>query len=333
MKVDKALEQFYHDVNEGKFKPIYILHGEDDFLIEKNKKYLKSSILSQGTEEFNFQIITNLGKNSDNFYDSYNQLPMMATHRLIEISEIDDSSATILLDILKNPNPSTIICISASDVDLKKKSIQELFKKSFVLEFRKPFENQVTYWVKYLAQEHKIEIEDGAIDLIHERLGNNLRVIEKELIKLKEFAGNRAIGEHDVETLVADQVQSSIFKLIDQWNSQDLKSQWTIVEKYIVDDETRFSFYNLLIRHYRIVLSIKVAISSKRPIDSVLSEFRIKSYHADSYIKFAKKLSAEQIIDRIQHIENLISISKKNPHLAPSFAVMNLDMNFGVDHR
>ncbi len=323
MKPNPIFEQFYADLEERKLKPFYFLYGDEEFLLNKNYNYLVSQLLVESAKEFNFHVFDSQNFNAESFLDSYNMYPMMSSHRLIivkDLESISDSEFSAIDEIFKNPNPTTITVFVSLQADKKKKIFTQVSKYSYNLEFKKPFENQISYWIKYMCKERAIDISDSACDILHFKIGSNLRSIDKEIQKLKDYVGiKNRIDENDVELVVTDQLRSTLFQYIDQWAERDPARQLKIIEMLGQLGESEFGFLSLLTRHFRILYTLKAHIETKRPKDDFIRETRTPIFFYDKYQKQARGWTLAELENQLTEIYKISNQIKQNGDLSRAY--------------
>lgn len=319
----QVFEQFYADIENGKLKPFYFFSGEEEFLLNRNYNFLINRLLDETGKEFNFNVFDAQNLTAESFLDSYNMYPMMSPYRVLVIKDLESISDTLfssLDDIFKNPNPSSIVIFISHHVDKKKKMYASVNKNAYVLEFKKPFENQISYWIKYLCKERQIDITDSACDILHFKMGTNLRALDKEIQKLIDFVGSKKrIEESDVETVVTDQVRSTLFQYIDQWSERDLLKQLKIIEQLDRSGESEFGFLSLLARHFRILYTLKSYVEARRPKDEFLRETRTPPYYYDKYLKQSRHWSLQDLENQLTMIYEVSNKIKQDVELTKSY--------------
>lgn len=316
----QVFEQFYSDLENGKLKPFYFFSGEEEFLLNKNYNFLVNRLLDETSREFNFNVFDSQNFNAEMFLDSYNMYPMMSQHRLLVIKDLEsisDSTFSSIDEIFKTPNPSSIVIFLSNQVDKKKKMYTTLGKHAYVLEFKKPFENQISYWIKYLCKEREIDITDSACDVLHFKIGTNLRTLDKEIQKLIDYVGaKKLIEEADVELVVTDQVRSTLFQYIDQWAERDTLKQLKVIEQLDQGGGSEFGFLSLLARHFRILHMLKAYSEARRSRDEFLRETRTPPYFYDKYLKQSRHWSIEDLEDLINTIYSVSNKVKQESDIA-----------------
>ena len=78
-----------------------------------------------------------------------------------------------------------------------------------------PVREGLAVWIKNQAQEKGSGIAPAAVRLLADLVGNNLWSLDRELEKLSLFCGGRNIEESDVQEMVAQVREASIFNAVD----------------------------------------------------------------------------------------------------------------------
>ena len=93
--------------------------------------------------------------------------------------------------------------------------LQLLRPLSDVQELATPNGEALARWIKESAQQKGVSISPAAIRHLSELVGNDLWTLDRELEKLSLYASGRGIEESDVEELVSQVREASIFAAVD----------------------------------------------------------------------------------------------------------------------
>ncbi|HEY0896430.1 MAG TPA: DNA polymerase III subunit delta [Sphingobacteriaceae bacterium] len=185
------------DLKNRKFKPVYLLHGEEPFYIDKISEYVEKSILSEAERGFNQTVF--YGKDADliSILNAAKRFPMMSDYQVILVKEAqdlkwgkegDDSKKGFdpLLAYLENPAPTTILVFAYKygKFDKRKKSYKAFEKKGVVFESAPIYDNKLPAWTEDFVKEKGYRMGPQASALLAEYLGNDLSKIANELEKL-----------------------------------------------------------------------------------------------------------------------------------------------------
>ena len=82
---DRYMKHIKEDIKSGNFHPIYLLYGEEDYLVRNYKEQLIQAIT--GGDEMNFSSYQGEGIDFNELMDTANTLPFFAEYRLILLED------------------------------------------------------------------------------------------------------------------------------------------------------------------------------------------------------------------------------------------------------
>ena len=171
------------------FAPIYFLHGEESYYIDKITNFIENNVLSEDQKAFNQTILYGKEGNHLQVLDAARRFPIMAEKQVIVIKEAQEMKDLIQLEkyILK-PMPTTILVIvyKHKKFDKRTKFAKALksSKNTVVFESKKLYDNQIADWANQHLKEKGYTLAPDASELIAEYLGTSLSKIANELSKL-----------------------------------------------------------------------------------------------------------------------------------------------------
>ena len=183
---------------------VYFFYGDEDFNIDLELEKMKSK-LNQDFISMNFQAFDN--PEYPELITALRSQPMMFGNMLVAINAekyflsnknfFNDSELTDIEGALKN-NPETLDIVFTlklpREENKKPDSRKKLYKilnqfntKEFPA-FKTYKTAEIANWIKQRAKKKEIILNDDAINLLIENIGNNLREFDEELNKLKLLA-------------------------------------------------------------------------------------------------------------------------------------------------
>ncbi len=184
------------DLKNRKYKPIYLLHGDEPYFIDQVSNYVEHHLLSDAEKGFNQTVL--YGKDTDvmTVLGAAKRYPMMADYQVVLVKEAQDmkwgnegddkKGINPLLSYLENPLPSTILvfCYKYGKFDKRKKAYKAIEKSGLVFESAGLYDNKIPGWVEAYLTEKGYRINQQAALMLAEYLGNDLSKIANELDKL-----------------------------------------------------------------------------------------------------------------------------------------------------
>jgi len=184
------------DLKNRKYKPIYLLHGDEPYFIDQVSNYVEHHLLPDAEKGFNQTVL--YGKDTDvmTVLNASKRYPMMADYQVVLVKEAQDmkwgtesddkKSINPLLSYLENPLPSTILvfCYKYGKFDKRKKTYKAIEKSGLVFESAALYDSKIPAWVEGYLTEKGYKVNQQASLMLAEYLGNDLSKIANELDKL-----------------------------------------------------------------------------------------------------------------------------------------------------
>jgi DNA polymerase-3 subunit delta len=169
------------------FSPLYLLHGEESYFIDKLEEAIEANALQEHERSFNQTIV--YGKDTEylQVVDAARRFPMMAERQLVILREAQDMrSIKELVKYAEKPSPTTVlvICHKHKKLNGNMGLAKALKKNGVVFEAKGLYENKVPAWISNYLKDRKYSIEPAASNLLAEFLGTSLGKIANELDKL-----------------------------------------------------------------------------------------------------------------------------------------------------
>jgi DNA polymerase-3 subunit delta len=296
-------QQFYQAVEKSLesqiFSPLYFFHGEEPYLISQAVNYLKTCSLHGGAADFNFNSYYSADVDISQVRDEVETLPMMAPRRVIllkEVQDLTDKEWAQLEPLFETPVDSSCFILVGGKIDKRKKFYKHLYEQSVHVEFKKPFENQIPGWIRHICKAHELSISDEGIQLLHRLVGNQLTEIESEVVKLKDYLGERTdVQLEDVAQCVSKKREENVFDLTEKIAEGDRVQALVQLVQLLDQGQNEIGIVSLVARHMRILLLVKQGIDQNLGGQKLAGYAQVPSYYLDDYVRQAKRWSVKKI--------------------------------------
>ena len=111
--------------------------------------------------------------------------------------------------------PTTLLTFIDGPIRPGNPLLEQLRPLAEVREMPTPAGEALARWIRSQIAEKNCNIMPGAITLLTQLVGPNLRILHSELEKLALYAGGDAISESHVRELVAEVRETSVFTVVD----------------------------------------------------------------------------------------------------------------------
>src|SRR5210317_1317175 len=143
-------EEILTDLKNKIYKPVYFLHGEEEYYIDLISDYIARNVLNEADREFNQSILYGKDVNTGIIVDTARRFPMMSNYQVVIVKEaqavrdIDE-----LARYVENPVETTIlvICYKHKTYDARKSLAKGAKKKGVVFKSDRLYDNKIPAWI------------------------------------------------------------------------------------------------------------------------------------------------------------------------------------------
>ena len=229
------------DLKKKIYAPVYFFQGEEPFFIDQLVKYMEDNVLDETARDFDLLIAYGRDVVPADLVLSARAFPMMGGYRLIIVKEAQDIRKwEPIEEYVKSPSLSTILVFSHKHKKLdKRKSLYKLLNKSedvVLFESNKLYDNQIPGWIESWVKQQGFLIDQKAVLLLADHLGNDLGRIANELQKLSIILkpGEKITADH-IEKNIGINKDFNIFELTKAIGKKDIAKSLQIIDYFEKD--------------------------------------------------------------------------------------------------
>ncbi len=191
-------------------------------------------------------------------------VPMMAERRVVLVRNVSAMAAgelAGLIEYLENPNPSTVLVCVAGKIDKRIKFFSVAKRAGFLYELEAP--RQLATWLRGEAKQQGVTISQAACSRLADVVGRDLSRLAGGLEQLALYTKGREITAEDVDDLVADTRERSVFELTDALGQGDRKRCQRAVLALCAQRQSAVGVVMMLARHVRQLGMCHVALAQR----------------------------------------------------------------------
>lgn len=231
-------EQVLNDLKAGKFKNVYLLHGDEPYFIDTLVTWMEHHLLSEDAQAFNQTVV--YGKDVDHraIIDEARQFPLMSDRRVIIVREAQEmKTLKDLADYAKKPVPHTILVLVHKHKSFDKRlALAKALSDQVVFESKKLYDNQLPAWILGYAKSIQLGIDDKMAQILADYLGNDLSKIANELDKLALSQGRGVkISLEVIQDQIGISKEFNVFELQKALGEKN-KAKAFLIAKYFADN-------------------------------------------------------------------------------------------------
>ncbi|UXX78168.1 DNA polymerase III subunit delta [Reichenbachiella carrageenanivorans] len=258
------------NLKNNQYAPVYFLQGEESYFIDEVIKYVEQHAMDEGMRSFNQVVIYGKDANIPDIINHAKGFPMMSERKVVIVKEAQEiagfakeENEKILISYLENPQPSTVLVFGYKykTLDKRKKVGKTIDQKAVMMTATKFYDNQIPAWVESFVKSRKRTIDQKALQLIVENIGNNLTRIANEIDKMLINIGDepKITAEHVYKNIGISK-EYNVFELQKALTFKNVMKANEIITYFKSDPKSNplipiianlFSFYNkiLLLHH------------------------------------------------------------------------------------
>ncbi|GIS08282.1 MAG: DNA polymerase III subunit delta [Flavobacteriales bacterium] len=292
-------------IKKKDFLPIYFLSGDEKYYIDELIDFFIKSVLEEEEKIFNQVILYGKDTDIDQIISESKQFPIAAKNRLVVVKEGQNlKNIDKLENYINNPQTSTILVISYFNktIDKRKKFGKNLYKKGFIFESKKLYDNQIPDWIEAYLNKKKITIDTKATILLSEFLGNNLSKIKNEIEKLLIIAKENHITPQLIEKHIGINNDYNLFELQNAFGEKNYKKISLIINHFI-SNEKKYNIVSIISNLFYFFQKIFL-LKSLKGNENASNILKIHPFFLKQYQKAAFNYSNKQLFHIFELLKN-----------------------------
>jgi len=209
----EALETAFRHRN---FKPLYLLYGDERFLIDTLQEVLISSALAKNERDFNLDVVYGVEIDAPSVLALCASYPMMAERRVVVVRDFDKIKNNQLFKAYaEQPNPAAVVLlICGGKPNFSAHPYRALKAKAVWGQFKPLYEKQMPGWIEKRVNAKGRRMSPRAVQMLADYVGNNLYTAAGEIDKLITYAGEcEQLTEDDVLAASGQNREYNVFEL------------------------------------------------------------------------------------------------------------------------
>jgi DNA polymerase-3 subunit delta len=344
----RTFNEFKKLIDSNKLKSPILIYGEEKYLIKECVREVMNKIVS--FPELNIVTLENENISMDNIINACETIPFISQHKIVHIKNpefikkstkntsienqtIEKSSFTGISDqivnYIKDVSEDLIVLITFNgEIEVKNKLPILIKNIGTLIQLNELKGAELQKYVTDIFQNHGRNINKSELIYFISEVGTSLSLIEKEVEKLCLFnIGEDSITKSDIDAIVSKTAESNIFKMVDNISKKDAAKAILILNTLLFQKEDHLKILGMIIRQYRILLTIKLNLINKTPLEEVRSVLKLNEYVFQNMIKqcgLYSESSLKKALSCLLRTDSEIKISKLNPDLALEMLLVEL---------
>ncbi len=296
-------------IKERNLSGFCFLYGNEKYLVNYYTKKIVESVIGNKYNDFNFQVFDSNKIELNDISSSVESVPLMSNKKCVlindlDISSLNESEKNSLIEIISDLPETTVLIMSypTLEFDLKKVAKWKNFISSInelgtVLEFEKrgeqALERQLVSWAKKRGTDLSLINASKIIMLC----GDDLNTLSLELEKLCAYVDYKEITEHDIETVVTKNLETTVFVLSNALARRDYEKAFRQVDFLFYQREEPISVLAVLASIFIDMYRVRVSLESGKDPGELTKyfDYRNKAFKLKNAQRDSKGITSENI--------------------------------------
>lgn len=268
------------DLKDNTLKQIYVLYGEEKYLI----RFYKNQLINKITGDKNSINLSVFDKDYtlNEVSDVLMSFPFMAEKRLIIFDNIDVCKTINkdLLDTLSEIPEYCYVLFIEDALDGRTKNFKRLNELNAIIYFGQQEVKDLEKWIKnQVVKGADMSIDDDAISLLLSRVNNYMDVLGSEIKKLIAYCFEKKhISAKDVLYLSVPDIHNKIFDMISSTIGGRVKDSFLMYRDMLLLKEAPIKVLKMINKEYLLILHIKQAKDTRMSAKEVAQSLRMNEY-------------------------------------------------------
>ena len=283
-------QEFRKKLASGEFERIYLIYGEEKYLVKNYTERLCGMISGKDASEFDL-VRFGSGVRLEEIFSACEQFPMFSELKCVVVSDMNidalpESDMKLLLQFCEDISPSTVLIFTMPTLSEEsgrggekktsklKKLAEAVQKYGAVLELNKrdgvSLEKQLSVW----AERSGCSLSQRNASRIIALCGTDMTTLRNELDKLCGYANGGEITEEAIKALCVKNTEVRIFALSDCLASGDYSGAYRQLYALFEQNEKPEIILSTLSSVYLDMYRARVAAESGVPVTQAASDLR-----------------------------------------------------------
>jgi DNA polymerase-3 subunit delta len=292
----------------GTIAPCYLFYGPEEFWIELILDEIKERLIPDSVKDFNLDILYADDVTASEVLNRARMVPFMAPRRLIIVRRTEQYSKgdrELFLSYLDRPVESSCIIWVSGVTNVNDPFFRRCRESGRAVNFKKLTEGQAYGWMHKRAEELGVRIDREAASFLYQMVGNSVRDLYSELLKLSVRFPQSLIGVEQIKDLTTFSRLFTVFDLVDHVSRKDAPHALEVLHRLFEtqgrDTATILGILGMVARQIRLICQAKAGARQGKGKKGVME--RLKPL--PDYV--IEKCLAQEKLWRERDLENALS--------------------------
>lgn len=318
---EERLKQLSKDWEAGRFKPVYLFEGPDDYRRRRAVDALTRALLGEQAATA-FESLGPLDARA--LCERARIAPFFVEKRILMAEGVEDWTEGDLAAFetyAADPAPSAVIVLLAgAKLDKRKKTYKLFDKLDAVYTFGYITGASRRARIAVEAKRLELKLAEDALAFLERALAPDMYTIVRELEKLAVFADGRELTAAECEKVAATTHNESAYDMVRQVAEGRAAEALAAIERLLLSGERPESLVGLLARQLRLIWLAKECGAAGMTRGEIAGRLGVAPYFVGEYVAAAARLPEEKLA-RLHALLSELDVSVKTGKMPGALAL------------
>lgn len=313
---------------------VYVFYGLNDFFIKKEIQKIEQDYHIDSVSSMKYDL-----ENTDlsEIILHANEMNLFGNKKMILVEnsyiftgttnkKLPEQNVVVLENYLNHPNPDTILIftIFKEKLDERKKIVKISKEKGFLKEYNKI--DNIEKVVTEMFNPYKIEKQD--LQFFIQRVGENLSILEQEVLKIKLYKDqDMLITKDDIINLTSKNIDTDIFNLIENIVTSSKEAAIESYHEMLRLGEEPIMILVMLANQFRMIYQVKRLYKFGYSEKDISKELKIHWYPVRKALGRMQEFDDKKLLNylyRLSELDIQIKTGKLEKELALELFILEV---------
>ncbi len=321
------MKNIQEDLKNGNFRQIYLLYGEEDYLIAQYRDKLLKALVPEG-DTLNFSRFEGKDTRVSEVIDLCETIPFLSERRVIlfENSGFFKNKCDELADYLPQIPDYLYLIFVEKQVDKRSRMYKALKDKGRAAEFSMPDDKTLLTWIGTILGKNGRKIRTTDAGVLLQRTGSDMGNIKNELDKLIGYTeGRDMVTMADIDAVCTNRAENRVFDMVRAVADKDQKRAMLLYEDLLALREPPLKILFNLTREFRRMLLIKKMEREGTAQSEIAAVLGVKPFAVQKSSRCARRYTVsalEKILEEFAAADEDVKTGRLDDRLAVELMIV-----------
>ncbi len=295
------------DIKNKSFKHIYLLYGQESYLIRGYRKTLTQA-LRPDDSDINITHLKDSQCSESAIIEAADTMPFFASSRLIvcEDGGLFNKKCPTLTEYIKSLPETAYLIFTEKKVDKRTSLYKAVQKHGDVEELNLPDERALYGWISKRTKNANLSMNSQAWQMFYNRAGDSMDRMSNEIDKLISYCqGQEAITEEDISVCCPAVAEDRIFEMLEFIAKKDSTGAMNAYRDLLLRKEEPLKIIAILRSQFIKLLVVKEMTDRREPDSVIARSAGIRPYFIRKNQMLAGNFRMEELRQLIKDAGNV----------------------------